>query len=154
MVSGTLYTYPNSYRAQKIQIAAAYSGADVKVQHNYQLNFQFGVNIDQSEEFLAKFPQGKVPAFEDSNGVCLSESNAIAYYVSSEALRGTNAVDQALVMEYLEFAENEILPSACTWVSIFFCLKLPGTGTHILLGIPIPSRFYKKTTHFDFQLRN
>ena len=44
------------------------------------------------------------------------ESNAIAGFVSSEALKGgSNAIDQALVHQYIEFAENEILPSACTW---------------------------------------
>merc|ERR1712142_1029969 len=111
MVSGTLYTYPGNYRAQKIQIAAAYSGADVKVASN----FEFG-QTNTSDEFLAKFPMGKVPAFEDSNGVCLSETNAIAHFVANETLRGTNPIDQALVMQYLEFADNEVLPSACTWV--------------------------------------
>jgi len=111
MVSGKLYTYPGNYRAQKVQIAAAYGGADVKVVPN----FEFGVT-NATNEFLAKFPMGKVPAFEDSTGVCLSEANAIAHYVSNETLRGTNPVDQALVLQYLEFAENEILPSACTWV--------------------------------------
>jgi len=111
MVSGTLCTYPGNYRAQKIQIAAAYGGADVKVAPN----FEFGVT-NASNEFLAKFPMGKVPAFEDSTGVCISEANAIAHYVANETLRGTNPVDKALVLQYLEFAENEILPSACTWV--------------------------------------
>ena len=55
MVSGTLYTYPGNYRAQKIQIAAAYSGADVKV----ATEFEFGVT-NASDAFLAKFPMGKV----------------------------------------------------------------------------------------------
>ena len=36
--------------------------------------------------------------------------------MSNETLRGTNLVDEALVLQYLEFAETEILPSACTWV--------------------------------------
>jgi len=112
MVSGTLYTYPGNYRAQKVQIAAAYGGANVKVAPN----FEFGVT-NATHEFLAKFPMGKVPAFEeDSTGVCLSEANAIAHFVSNETLRGTNPVDKALVLQYIEFAENEILPSACTWV--------------------------------------
>jgi len=111
MVSGTLYTYPGNYRAQKVQIAAAYGGADVKVASD----FEFGVT-NATDGFLAKFPLGKVPAFEDSTGACLSEANAIAHYVSNETLRGTNPIDKALVLQYIEFAENEILPSACTWV--------------------------------------
>jgi len=110
MVSGTLYTYPGNYRAQKALIAAAYSGADVKVDPN----FEFGkTNI--TDDFLKKFPLGKVPAFEDDS-VCLSEGNAIAFYVANDTLRGQNIIDQSLVCQYVEFAENEILPSACTWV--------------------------------------
>lgn len=46
----------------------------------------------------------------------MTESNAIAYYVADETLRGKNVIDQSLVRQYIEFAENEILPSACTWV--------------------------------------
>jgi len=112
MVSGILYTYPGNYRAQKALVAAAYSGADVKIDEN----FEFG-KTNTSEAFLKKFPLGKVPAFEEhGNGVCLSESNAIAFYVSNETLRGKNLIDQSLIWQYVEFAENEVLPSACTWV--------------------------------------
>lgn len=111
MVSGTLYTYPGSFRANKVLIAASYSGSDVKVDPN----FEYG-KTNASCEFLKKFPLGKVPAFEDSNGSCLNESNAIVQYVSNEPLLGgSNPIDQALVRQYVEFAENEILPSACTW---------------------------------------
>ncbi|XP_057315554.1 elongation factor 1-gamma-A-like [Hydractinia symbiolongicarpus] len=111
MVTGTLFTYPESHRAYKILIAAGYSGADVKVDPN----FEFG-KTNATTDFLKKFPLGQVPAFEDGSGICLAESNAIAFYVANETLRGgSNAVDQALVQEYISFAENEILPSACTW---------------------------------------
>ena len=40
----------------------------------------------------------------------------IFYPVSSPVLRGTSDVDQALVQQYINFADNEILPPACTWV--------------------------------------
>lgn len=111
MVSGTLYTYPDNYRAHKIQIAAAYSDSNVKVDSS----FVFG-QTNTTDDFLKKFPLGKVPAFQDSNGACFNESNAIAHFVSNETLKGTTPVDKALVLQYQEFAENEILPSACTWV--------------------------------------
>uniref|UniRef100_A0A1X7SSY8 Elongation factor 1-gamma n=1 Tax=Amphimedon queenslandica TaxID=400682 RepID=A0A1X7SSY8_AMPQE len=57
-----------------------------------------------------------VPAFVTENGDNIYESNAIAYYVSSSALRGTSDLDAALVQQYLCFAENELLPPICTWV--------------------------------------
>jgi len=74
-----------------------------------------------------------VPAFETREGVAIYESNAIAYYgmwcvlirvtimyslsVANDTLRGTsNSTSQALVLQYVNFADNEILPAVCAWV--------------------------------------
>lgn len=118
MVSGTLYTYPDNFRAFKALIAAQYSGAQVKISDK----FVFG-ETNTSKEFLAKFPTGKVPAFESSEGLCLTESNAIAYFLANEELRGGSCViNQALVQQWLYFADSDILPASCTWV--FPCLGI------------------------------
>jgi len=110
MAAGTLYTYPDSFRAQKILIAAEYSGTKINVP-------PFTVGKDnKTEAFLKKFPLGKVPAFETNDGKYLYESNAIAYYVSNEQLHGSNKYDAALVQQYINFADQEILPAAATWV--------------------------------------
>lgn len=50
-----LYTYPENFRAYKALIAAQFSGANVKIAPN----FAFG-ETNKSEEFLKKFPLGKV----------------------------------------------------------------------------------------------
>lgn len=111
MASGILYTYPGSFRANKILITAEYSGVNITVDPN----FEYG-KTNTSDEFLRKFPLGKVPAFEASDR-CLNESNAIALYLSNEALAGgNNSSNRAAVTEYISFSDNEILPSACTWV--------------------------------------
>jgi len=110
MVSGTLYTYNGSHQAYKILITAGYSGAEVKL-----ADFEFG-KTNTSDAFLQKFPLGRVPAFEDANGHHLSETNAITRYLSNEQLKGgSNAIDQALVQQYIDFADHEIQPSACAW---------------------------------------
>ncbi len=60
----------------------------------------------------------QVPAFEDDKGFCLFESNAIAYYLATDELRG-GAQDQekrALVQQWMSFADTEVLPAACSWV--------------------------------------
>ncbi|VVC34386.1 Thioredoxin-like fold,Glutathione S-transferase, N-terminal,Glutathione S-transferase, C- [Cinara cedri] len=111
MASGTLYTYLNNFRAYKALIAAQYSGADVKVDPA----FEFGVTNKQ-ESFLKKFPQGKVPAFESKNQEYLTESNAIAYFVSSEQFKGSTLYEQALVQQFISYADNEILPASYAWV--------------------------------------
>ncbi|CAI8032197.1 Elongation factor 1-gamma [Geodia barretti] len=112
-MAGTLYTYPESFRANKVLIAARYSGAAVKVVCDPP-QFELGVT-NHSPEFLAKFPLGKVPAFETSDGSTITESNAIAYYVANSQLRGTTDLDAARILQYINFADSEVLPSVCTW---------------------------------------
>ncbi|KAH8310730.1 hypothetical protein KR044_002766, partial [Drosophila immigrans] len=108
----TLYTYPENFRAYKALIAAQYSGAKVKVADN----FTFG-ETNKSEQFLKKFPSGKVPAFETADGKYLSESNAIAYFLATEQLRGGKCpFVQAQVQQWISFADNEIVPVSCAWV--------------------------------------
>merc|ERR1711877_77024 len=112
MVAGTLYTYPDNFRAQKALIAAKYSGAEVTVAKD----FVFG-ETNKTPAFLKKFPLGKVPAFEGSDGTLLTESNAIAYYVANDELRGgSDPVLRAQVVQWMCMADNEILPASCTWV--------------------------------------
>ncbi|XP_001357735.1 elongation factor 1-gamma [Drosophila persimilis] len=112
MSTGTLYTYPENFRAYKALIAAQYSGAKVKVADN----FKFG-ETNKSAEFLKKFPSGKVPAFETADGKYLSESNAIAYFLASEQLRGGKCpFVQAQVQQWISFADNEIVPASCALV--------------------------------------
>merc|ERR1739847_22558 len=111
MVAGTLYTYPDNFRAQKALIAAKYSGAQLTVAKD----FVFG-ETNKSPEFLKKFPLGKVPAFEGADGLCLTESNAIAYYVANDELRGgSDAAARAQVVQWMAMADSDILPAACTW---------------------------------------
>merc|ERR1712045_856945 len=93
-------------------IAAKYSGAQVTVAKD----FVFG-ETNKSAEFLKKFPLGKVPAFVGSDGLILTESNAIAYYVANDELRGgSDATARAQVMQWMCWADNEVLPAACNWV--------------------------------------
>lgn len=115
--SGTLYTYPDNFRAFKALIAAQYSGATVKVDPN----FQYGVT-NKTDAFLSKFPLGKVPAFETTDGKVLFDSNAIAFAVANEQLRGKTNLDQAHILQWINFAEVDLLPASSTWV--FPCLGL------------------------------
>ncbi|XP_064184208.1 elongation factor 1-gamma isoform X2 [Anguilla rostrata] len=112
--SHTLYTYPENWRAFKAQIAAQYSGAHLKVASTAPA-FTFG-QTNRTPAFLNNFPLGKVPAFQGDDGFCLFESNAIAYYLSSDALRGSTPQDSAQVLQWVSFADSEIIPPASAWV--------------------------------------
>lgn len=110
----TLYALPDHFRSFKIQFAAALSGTALKVLSS-DPDFKFG-DTNKSADFLKKFPLGKVPALETDKGVHIFESNAIAYFVSNEQLRGVDDVAKAQVNQWINFADNEVLPSACQWV--------------------------------------
>lgn len=111
MAAGTLYTYPDNFRAAKALIAAQYAKANVKTSPNFVLG-----ESNKTKEFLKKFPSGKVPAFESNDGKYLQDSNAIAYYVSNDLLRGKTEFDKAQILQWIGFAESEILPPVCAWV--------------------------------------
>ncbi|KAL4631508.1 elongation factor 1-gamma [Arapaima gigas] len=114
MAAGTLYTYPENWRAFKAQIAAQYSGARLKVASTPPA-FTFG-QTNRTPAFLSNFPLGKVPAFQGDDGFCLFESNAIAHYLSNETLRGSSPQASAQVLQWVSFADAEIIPPASTWV--------------------------------------
>jgi len=120
MVTGTLYTYPDNFRAFKALIAAEYSGAQIKVASEPP-EFVLG-ETNKTDDFLLKFPMGKVPAFASADGKNISESNAIAFYLANEQLRGKSLEDQAFVQQWISFADNEILPPTCSWV--FPCMGI------------------------------
>lgn len=107
MASGTLYTCPGNFRGNKVLVAAQYSGAHVKLAPD----FVFG-ETNKNEPFLKKFPLGKVPAFETDDGKCLIESNAIAYYVANQQLRGKTNYEQAQIIQWMDFADGVVLPTS------------------------------------------
>ncbi|XP_061756306.1 elongation factor 1-gamma [Nerophis ophidion] len=114
MAAGTLYTYPENWRAFKAQIAAQYSGASLKVASSAPA-FTFG-QTNRTPAFLNNFPLGKVPAYQGDDGFCLFESNAIAHYLSNDVLRGATPQAVAQVLQWVSFADSEIVPPASTWV--------------------------------------
>ncbi|GBC00258.1 hypothetical protein RclHR1_00380026 [Rhizophagus clarus] len=113
---GKIHSYPNNPRVFKILIAAHYNELDIEVA-------EFEIGKDNKEPaYLEKFHNEKVPAFENTDGdVFLNESGAIAYYVASykedTQLLGKDRKENAQVLHYILFAENEITPHANTWVN-------------------------------------
>lgn len=69
---------------------------------------------NREPEFLAKFPLGKVPAFEGADGTKIFDSDAIAQYVAESGpaagqLLGTTPAQKAHVRQWICFAADEIL---------------------------------------------
>ncbi|KAF2971061.1 hypothetical protein GQX73_g2503 [Xylaria multiplex] len=104
---GKIYTYPNNVRVHRALIIADINGLEIEVP-------QFTMReTNKTPEFLAKFPLGKVPAFESADGVHLTESIAIATYIAksgpkADQLLGADAKTQALITQWASFTESEL----------------------------------------------
>ncbi|KAF4967217.1 hypothetical protein FSARC_5196 [Fusarium sarcochroum] len=106
---GKIYSFMPNGRVYKILAAAKLNNLEIEVP-SYQ---HFVTN--KSADFLAKFPAGKVPAFEGSDGFYLPESDAIAQYVSQSGPRagqllGQDAVTSAKIRQWISFFAEEIYP--------------------------------------------
>ncbi|RKO86991.1 hypothetical protein BDK51DRAFT_35188 [Blyttiomyces helicus] len=111
---GKIYSYPSNPRVYKAQIAAKYNGLEIEV-------VPTAVGTDtKTPEFLAKFPLGKVPTFETTDGFYLYESSAIAQYIASSkegtTLLGKNKKEAALIQQFTAIADTEVAPAATNWL--------------------------------------
>ncbi|KAJ5247706.1 Glutathione S-transferase-like protein FUS3 [Penicillium chermesinum] len=111
---GTIYTYTPSPRLVKAQAAANLNGQELVIAPD----FQFG-KTNKTEEYLSKFPTGKVPAFEGADGTNLIESDAIAQYCAESGpaagqLMGSTPSQRAQIRQWICFAQGEILDNVQT----------------------------------------
>lgn len=76
---------------------------------------------NHTAEFLSSFPAGRVPVMETQDGP-LFESNAIAYYVASltpnSPILGQTAYENARILNFMFFFDNEFVPSIYQWYLI------------------------------------
>ncbi|KAL2845495.1 glutathione S-transferase [Aspergillus pseudoustus] len=113
MAFGTLYTYPGNPRAAKIHAVANLNGLTIT-----DGDFTMG-QTNRSDEFLAKFPLGKVPTFTSADGLNLFESAAIATFVAEsgpakDQLLGATPAERATVQQWIHLADNELSSHSMT----------------------------------------
>ncbi|KAK4336991.1 hypothetical protein RND71_044077 [Anisodus tanguticus] len=109
--SNFLNLLPKNFRAYKALVAAKFSGTPVEVASD----FKYG-ETNKTDDFLNKFPLGKTPALETKDGQFISDHNAISFYLANDQLRGSDVVTQSQVLQWLSFADNELLQSVVTLV--------------------------------------
>lgn len=69
---------------------------------------------NKTEDYLSKFPMGKVPAFEGADGTNLFESDAIAQYIAESGpaasqLLGATPAERATIRQWICYAQGELL---------------------------------------------
>ncbi|KAL2810512.1 glutathione S-transferase [Aspergillus granulosus] len=113
MAFGTLYSYPGNPRVAKIRAVANLSGLTIN-----DGDFTMG-HTNRSDEFLSKFPLGKVPTFTSADGLNLFESGAIARFVAEhgpakDQLLGSTPTERALIQQWIDLSENELTTHSMT----------------------------------------
>ena len=123
--SAILHTYPYlvtgdstfvDFRTAKVLIAAKYSNKDVQVDESI-----LTPDGNLSDAFLTKFPLGKAPGLclpgSSSKNQTIGESNAAAYFLANEQLKGGESeVSRAQVLQWMNFAETDLVPAIYNWV--------------------------------------
>ena len=125
--SPVLHTYPfqvngNSsfvdFRTAKILITAKYSGKDIQVDESCVTSEDGKL----TQEFLKKCPLGKIPTLElgsTSKTQIIGESNAAAYFLSNDELKGGGSdkeVERAQVLQWMNLVEVDLIPMTYNWV--------------------------------------
>ncbi|KAI0395845.1 hypothetical protein F5Y17DRAFT_456521 [Xylariaceae sp. FL0594] len=123
-VFGKVYSYPNNPRVARMKIIAELNGLELEAPP-----YEHGVT-NKTPEFLAKFPLGKIPVFEGSDGFLLAESSAIDRYLiesgpQAEQLLGKELKERALITQWTFFAEAEFFNNALDAIGILGLRVIP-----------------------------
>ncbi|KAL4769292.1 glutathione S-transferase [Aspergillus nidulans var. acristatus] len=112
MSFGTLYTRPFNPRSLAILAVAKANNLPLDIK-------TITSSEDATEEYLQLNPLGKIPTFVGADGYVLTESIAIALYVTSQdaktTLLATTRQEYASIVRWMAFGITEILPALGGW---------------------------------------
>ncbi|KDN39258.1 eEF1-gamma domain-containing protein [Tilletiaria anomala UBC 951] len=104
---------PESPKVWRSLAAAKYAGVELEF-----VRASLRDGDCRKPEYLAKFPMGKIPAFEGADGFLLTESQAIARYVASYAknanLLGADEKSSAQVQQWSSWGDEELFNKGLT----------------------------------------
>ncbi|RDL35123.1 putative translation elongation factor eEF-1, gamma chain [Venustampulla echinocandica] len=109
---GKLYTYPGNPRSTAILAVAKANNVELEVVETEPAK-------GLSPEYLKINSLAKVPTFVGADGYTLSESIAIAIYITSQnektTLLGKTKQDYATILKWMSFFNSEVLPPLGGW---------------------------------------
>jgi len=114
-----LYDFLDSGNGFKIRLLLAQLGRSYR-----WVQLDILANQTRTPEFLAKNPNGRIPALELDDGTCLAESNAILWYLAEgTAFIPEDRVRRAQVLQWMFFEQYSHEPYVAT--SRFIVKHLP-----------------------------
>jgi glutathione S-transferase len=106
----TLYDYLDSGNGYKIRLLLAQLGL-----RYHWVELDILANETRTPEFLAKNPNGRIPALELDGGTCLAESDAILWYLAEGSqLIPTERLQRAQVLQWMFFEQYSHEPYVAT----------------------------------------
>ncbi|KAK9352766.1 EF1Bgamma1 [Lipomyces doorenjongii] len=111
MSFGKLYGYIGNPRTNVPYFVARSLGLDIEVIET--------VNGKFSDDFVAHFPQKKIPGFVGADGLVLHETIAISVYFASQkeefGLLGKSKADLALILKWMSFTNMDTFMRLGAW---------------------------------------
>jgi glutathione S-transferase len=115
-----LYRHPLSGHSHRVELLLSVLGLNAEI-----IDIDLMKGEQKSTEFLAKNPNGQVPAIED-NGIFYTDSNAILVYLATKydlerSWLPTDAIDASDIQKYLTIAAGAVAygPAAARLVTLF-----------------------------------
>ncbi|KAL4898967.1 hypothetical protein BDW74DRAFT_171879 [Aspergillus multicolor] len=112
MSFGTLYTRPFNPRSLAIVAIAKANGLPLEIK-------TITSALEAPESYRELNPLGKIPTFVGADGLVLTESIAIALYITSQSERttllGTTKQEYASIVRWMAFGITEVLPALGGW---------------------------------------
>jgi glutathione S-transferase len=106
----TLYDYLDSGNGYKVRLLLAQLGRSYRWR---ELDIMTGAT--RTPDFLARNPNGRVPALELDDGACLAESNAILWYLGDgTAFLPAEPLARAQVLQWMFFEQYSHEPYVAT----------------------------------------
>jgi glutathione S-transferase len=111
----TLYDYLESGNPFKVRLVLALRGIPFR-----RIECDILKGETRTPAFLAKYPNGRIPAVELEDGRTLFESNAIlSYFAEGSPLAGRDAFERAQILQWMCFEQYSHEPNIATlrfWV--------------------------------------
>jgi glutathione S-transferase len=106
----TLYDYLDSGNGYKIRLLLAH------LEQRYRwVELDMLAGATRTPEFLAKNPNGRIPALELDDGTCLAESNAILWYLAEDTpFIPADRLLRAQVLQWMFFEQYSHEPYVAT----------------------------------------
>eukprot|EP00061_Rhincodon_typus_P007259 g28778.t1 len=102
-----LAPHPHSFQNAKVLVTLKYGRSELG---------QVDVRGPAAGDAHSHLATSRLPALEADSNRCLQGAAAVSHYLAPGRMKGSSAKDSALVQQWINLADSEIVQPACAWV--------------------------------------